>query len=215
MPPRDDQRHDKAYALFVSLGAKRTLKRAAEQMGLSVSTIKAWARHENWKKRLAEQESQQARQVIDRNLHDGAQETSRNIKLVQMALLALAKNIREGKVTGVMSDIDRLIRLEEYLNAKNTPKGRDVTVVIPEDWTPENTKKFLADAAIHTYRSQPEDRERIRTAIADIDAGRDATPPRPGSAGAFLPPARPVKGTVFLTEGSEMDSPGPGPPNTT
>lgn len=169
MSLKADQRHEKAYALFVSLGPKRTLKKVAEQTGLSVSTIKAWAKHENWKGRLAEQESQQARQVIDRNLHDGAQETSRNIRLVQMALLALAKNIREGKVTGVMSDIDRLIRLEEYLTGKFAGTSEnDIVVRLPAD--PAEREELAIRAIVELYRRRsPERRQRVRAALAEID----------------------------------------------
>jgi hypothetical protein len=51
----------------------------------------------------------------------GAERAARNTKLVEMGLVQVAKAIAEGEVKMTVADLDRLIRLEQYL--KEAPGG--------------------------------------------------------------------------------------------
>lgn len=121
----EQKHHRQAFEMYVSLGAKRSYRRVAQQLGVSVSSVKAWARQGQWQQRLQEREAQIARETADRTMEAGVQENERNLKIVRMALLQLAKDISERKIKGQLSDVDRLIRLEEYLRGADTRACRD------------------------------------------------------------------------------------------
>ncbi len=52
-----------------------------------------------------------------------------NLKIIEMGLLQVAKAIAEGKVKPSVSDLDRLIRLEEFLREERGA-GEQTKVVI-------------------------------------------------------------------------------------
>ena len=111
-----EQEHQRqAFAVYAGLGARRSYRRVAEQMGVSVSAVKLWAQSFGWQKRLQEQEADKTRQLADRATQQGSAESQRNLKIVQAALIRLAKGIAEGSVKMQMGDLDRLVRLEEHL----------------------------------------------------------------------------------------------------
>ena len=53
--------------------------------------------------------------MADRSMKKGMERGLRNSKIIEMGLVQVAKAIAEGKVKMTVSDLDRLIRLEEYL----------------------------------------------------------------------------------------------------
>ncbi|MFH1220087.1 MAG: hypothetical protein V1694_06495 [Candidatus Eisenbacteria bacterium] len=54
----------------------------------------------------------------------------RNLKIIEMGLLQVAKAIADGKVKPSVSDLDRLIRLEEFLREEG--KAGEQTKIIFE-----------------------------------------------------------------------------------
>ena len=56
-------------------------------------------------------------------MKDSIERGLRNRKLVDMGLLQVAKAMAEGKVKVTMADLDRLVRLEEYLREEGGPEG--------------------------------------------------------------------------------------------
>ncbi|MFH1219366.1 MAG: hypothetical protein V1694_02820 [Candidatus Eisenbacteria bacterium] len=65
----------------------------------------------------------------------------RNLKIIEMGLLQVAKAMAEGKVKPTVSDLDRLIRLEEFLREER--KAGEQTKLIVEwiDHTDPATKQ--------------------------------------------------------------------------
>ena len=108
-------RQQRAIEVYWSLGPKRSYQRVAAQIGVSVSTIKSWARQHAWKEQLAEREVQAARQLSDSVQTGPDPDSVRNLKIVRVALMKVAKAIAQGSVRIQMGDLDRLVRLEEHL----------------------------------------------------------------------------------------------------
>ena len=62
-----------------------------------------------------QRDAQAARQLADRTLQSSVNDQERDLKIVEMALMRLAKAIADGKVRMQLSDLDRLLRLKALL----------------------------------------------------------------------------------------------------
>jgi hypothetical protein len=120
VPKRDRLRterehHKQAFEIYYGLGPKRTYQQVATQLGVSVSAVRLMARSFDWGQRLHDRDAQVTRGAADKAIRSGIDRRSRNLKIVEGGLLRLAKDIKEGRIKGQLSDVDRLIRLEEFL----------------------------------------------------------------------------------------------------
>jgi len=115
MAKTEQEHHRKAFELYFSLGPKRSYKEVAQQMSVSPSAVKLWSKSFDWQKRLGERDAEVARRVADRAIDTQVNLLDRDQKIVQMALIKLAKGIADGTVKMQMGDLDRLIRLRGYL----------------------------------------------------------------------------------------------------
>ena len=119
----EQEHHKKAFIVYYELGEKRSVKQVAEQIGVSLSTVKLWSRSFGWQQRVRERDAEVARQVADRTLKSDVDESERNIKIVRLAMVRLARAIADGKVRMQLSDLDRLIRLQSLLEGQPDPAG--------------------------------------------------------------------------------------------
>jgi hypothetical protein len=111
---RDHQK--RAFELYYSLGTRRSYRQIAEQLHVSLSTVKLWSRSFYWRNRVAERDAEAARQIVDRPPPASSGSVEQNTKIVRMAMVRLAKAIADGRVRMTMADLDRLIKLDRYLN---------------------------------------------------------------------------------------------------
>ena len=65
--------------------------------------------------------------MASRTLSDEVNHRERNLKIVQMSLVRIAKAIVDGEVKMTLSDLDKLIRLESFL--RDEPDSRQEIVV--------------------------------------------------------------------------------------
>jgi hypothetical protein len=110
------EHHKKAFEYYYSLGEKRTYKAVAKHLGFSLQSLKLWGREFVWKRKLKEREGEVARAMATRNINSEVSNKIRNKQIIQLALVQLAKSIAEGKVKMNLSDLDRLVRLETFLD---------------------------------------------------------------------------------------------------
>jgi hypothetical protein len=87
-------------------------------MGVAASTAKAWSKEFSWAERLAERDRSIAQVVRSRTEKTEIDSQVRNRQFVQMALVTAARQIAEGKIRATMADLDRLIRLERFLEGE-------------------------------------------------------------------------------------------------
>jgi hypothetical protein len=110
-------------------------------MDVDVSSLKLWARSFGWRKRIWEKDAEVARQIADKSLSANVAEADRNLKVVRAAIMRLARGIVEGHVKMQMSDLERLVRLEnELVRGPNSPTGEHddalrarVVIYIPDN----------------------------------------------------------------------------------
>ncbi len=123
------EHHKQAFETYYALGLKRSHRAVANELGVSVSTIKSWSRSFRWRERIAERDAQVARAVANRSINDEVDHRERNLKIVQMSLARIAKAIVDRDVKMTLSDLDKLIRLEAFL--RDEPDSRQ-EIVFPD-----------------------------------------------------------------------------------
>ena len=135
---KEQEHHKKAFEYYYTLGESRSLPKVAARLGVSLASVKLWSRSFDWHQRLNDRDAEVARAMASRALSDEVENRARNKQLVKMALLQLAKAIAEGKIKMTLADLDKLIRLEAFLNEK--PKREldpSLALGIIEDQSPE------------------------------------------------------------------------------
>jgi len=152
----EPEHHQAAFERYYALGEKRSFARLAREVEVSVASLKAWSRKYGWQDRVRERDATVARQVADQSIQSLMDETSRNKRIVQMALVRLARAIANGQIRMQMGDLDRLIRLQSFLDGYQ--EGKTWESLQPEelaqrfDWLLVNMplgdlKRFRAEAA--------------------------------------------------------------------
>jgi hypothetical protein len=117
----------KAFEYYYSLGEHRSYEKVAAEFGVAVSTVKLWGTSFGWKARIRDRDLEIAREVAARTLDSEVSRRERNTQIIQMAILQLAKAVAEGQIKMTVSDLDKLIRLEAYLN--DEPDSRQEIIV--------------------------------------------------------------------------------------
>jgi len=112
---REQAHHSEAFECYYALGEARSYAAVARKLGVSASTVKLWGRSFGWAARVRERDGEVAREVARRTVTESAERKERDLQIVHMALVQLARAIAEGDVKMSMSDLDRLLRLETFL----------------------------------------------------------------------------------------------------
>jgi hypothetical protein len=124
----EQEHHKKAFEFYYGMGEGRSYGKVAQEFGVSLGAVKLWGRSFDWKRRVWARDGEVARALADENTKAGVERASRNRKIVGLALVQVAKAIAEGKVKPTISDLDRLIRLEEFLR-EDDPKERTKFII--------------------------------------------------------------------------------------
>lgn len=179
----EQEHHLKAFEMYYAQGEKRSLVRLAAQMGIAVATAKSWARSFGWRKRMAERDASIARQVADEAISSASQTQSRSRKLIELATNRLAKAMLNGQIKYQLADLERLIRLQAFLDAEaNRVDGR----------TPEE----MLEQFLEYYRTlPPEQRRRLIESTRRRESGLEDPYPRRVTSGP-LALSGPIEGGV-------------------
>ena len=113
MKEREDQRL--AFEQYFEMGHGRSLSKLAQKIGVSASTVKSWSREFGWKERLRVRERDVVTATAKGAIKSQADVRRRNEQLLQLALVQIAKALAEGRVRITLADLDRLLRLEEFM----------------------------------------------------------------------------------------------------
>jgi hypothetical protein len=113
----EKERHKQAFKYYCSLGLKRSYRRVADKMKVSVSTIKNWSRDFRWKQRVEEWDAKNTKiitEIVDRDFGNGLE---RELKLLSLILARGAKDLAEGRSkstpNNMLKAIETVIRLIE------------------------------------------------------------------------------------------------------
>jgi len=132
----EQEHHRRAFEVYCSLGARRSYRRVAEQLGVSVSSVKAWARQGKWQQRLQEREAEIAQQSAGKSVESAITDLAQLRKITRLGLMRVAKQLANGHdISKQIADLDRIVRLITYLDGG--PKGPDPKNV-------EDVKRFFS-----------------------------------------------------------------------
>ncbi len=152
----ENPRAEEAFTFYASLPAgQRTYAAVAAKLGVSLPTVKRWGTKGNWQQRVAEREVGIARKATDQMETAQVSARSRQLKLLEVALVKLVNAIAEGTVRGSYGDLERLLRLEGFI------KGTDKSLPIEE--VHRIFEHFLR--TIEQEIHDPEQRQRIADAV--------------------------------------------------
>jgi hypothetical protein len=186
MPKRErllteQEHHRRAFEIYAALEGRRSYEAVARQMGVSLSSTKLWARSFGWQARLKQREATLARQTADRVLETRSTDHDQYRKVVRMALIKVAKAINADKVRVQVADLDRLVRLEQYLDETDAKRS-------PTDYahfTEEQLKARLRELILSLLREFPDLRDEL---IAMANEQSTAASPDTAGAGARSTP---------------------------
>ncbi len=139
---KEQPHHERAFEYYLGLGEKRSYEKVAKEFKVAASTVKLWGKSLRWKERLKERDLQVAREVAGRTLADEVSHRERNLQIVHLALVQLAKAVADGHVKMSLGDLDKLIRLESFL--RDEPDSRQ-EIVFPDlrDKSPEELREMV------------------------------------------------------------------------
>jgi predicted transcriptional regulator len=140
-PPTEQEHHKRAFERYFAQGLKRSYQRVAEELGVSLSSVKFWSHKYRWQERLWEREAEVSRQVADRAMASEVADAERNLRIVRAALMKLAKGIVDGTIKPRIDDLPRLVQLEqELIHGPGYREGQDsseqpgrVVVILPDN----------------------------------------------------------------------------------
>ena len=115
---KEQAHHIKAFEYYYSLGESRSLEQVAEELKVSLASVKLWSSSFGWLQRVQEREAEVARTLASKAISEAMANRARNKQLIRMALLQLAKALADGKIKMNLLDLVKLIQLEELLDEK-------------------------------------------------------------------------------------------------
>lgn len=171
---KETDEHRAAYQHYLGQGARRTLAATAAHCGVSQTTVKVWAASFGWAARLKEHEAHIARRTLDlaerQGVETDARAKTRNLKIVQGAMIKLAQALGSGDVKFSLSDLPRLVALEQALAGEpvnDKQAGPPVDTDLEGKSADELWVLLRAEvAAIHRMAERQEDVARL------VQAGR-------------------------------------------
>ena len=124
---KEQPHHERAFEYYYALGEKRSYDKVTAEFSVSLSTVKLWGQSFRWKHRVKDRDIQIAREMASRTLSDEVNHRERNLQIVQMSLVRLAKAVVDGDVKMILGDLDKLIRLESFL--RDEPDSRHEIII--------------------------------------------------------------------------------------
>ena len=160
--PTEQERHLRAFEQYYARGGERSHEKLASELGVSTAAVKSWSRAFNWAKRVAERDATAARQIADQSLQSTVDELGRNKKIVQLALVKLAKAIANGQIKMQLGDLDRLIRLQAHLDG----------YVESQTWSDLSMEQLAARFYWVMWNTSEEESDRFMTEYKRLDEAR-------------------------------------------
>jgi transposase-like protein len=130
-PKRETPEQIKAYALYASMGDKRSVQKVATEIGRPKATVDSWSQKWKWQDRvMADEESVKSvvlQTVSQRVVKDTAQFKLESMQIVEEALEGAKETMRAGKMDFTRpGDVVNLIKTGLLLHGEATERRETV-----------------------------------------------------------------------------------------
>jgi len=112
--------HLAAFEHYLGLGPARSFKAVAEHLGRTETTVQRWARSFDWRGRVQAHDRAEARAAAPEPTPRRAPADSPHHALVKGATVQFARRLAAGDVPVRLADLERLIKLDRWLNGEGT-----------------------------------------------------------------------------------------------
>ena len=112
--------HLAAFERYLGLGPARSFKAVAEHLGRTETTVQRWARSFDWRGRVQAHDRAEARAAAPELPQRRAAADSPHHALVKGATVQFARRLAAGDVPVRLADLERLIKLDRWLNGEGT-----------------------------------------------------------------------------------------------
>ena len=113
---KDEQPHHvAAFERYLAMGTGRSYTRLAEEIDTSITTVKLWGRSFGWQERVQRRDLAEARRIADHTSASATMNHHRRRKILELAVMKMAKAIAEDRVKYQAGDLERLLKLEDVL----------------------------------------------------------------------------------------------------
>jgi hypothetical protein len=164
--------HRRAFEVFYSMGAKRSLAALAKRLNVSHASVKLWSRTFGWTQRIAERDESVAALVEKKATRSEVDRRSRNKQIVEAGIITAGRAIAEGKMTPTLSDLDRMIRLDLFLQGEaDTPGDMKIVIEWPSTCLPPGTLSGQEAQNVNESEptAEPKPEHRVRAEDADFE----------------------------------------------
>jgi hypothetical protein len=111
----EQEHHRQGFERYYALGESRSYERVAAEMSVSPAAVKLWGRSFQWRSRVRSRDLEVARRLADRASTTVSDTRSKRRKILDLAIMKLAKAVAEDQVRYTAGDLEKLLRLEQQL----------------------------------------------------------------------------------------------------
>ena len=152
-PSTEDGRQKHAFEFYYGLGWKRRYAPVAQELGVSVSTIKNWSRAFDWRQRVDDRDAEATRRLADRVGQQIEETQDRLLKYIAIAMNKVVKDIIESKAKTSPKDLTKLIDTRDRLlnrsqgeaDSDGRPAPGRVVIYIPDNGRDKLSRPLVPD----------------------------------------------------------------------
>ena len=152
-PSTEDGRQKHAFEFYYGLGWKRRYAPVAQELGVSVSTIKNWSRAFDWRQRVDDRDAEATRRLADRVGQQIEETQDRLLKYIAIAMNKVVKDIIESKAKTSPKDLVKLIDTRDRLlnrsrgeaDSNGRPAPGRVVIYIPDNGRDKLNRPLVPD----------------------------------------------------------------------
>lgn len=112
---KETLRHKKAFEYYLYLGKERSYRKVAEAFKVSERAVKKWGTEFKWSERLYKREKELADKFREQNEDEFLKHQKKRLDLINQAIEAFEKDLKNKKYQLSVKDFDKLIKLEQLL----------------------------------------------------------------------------------------------------
>jgi len=181
---KERDKHQRAFELYYAAGPARSLTHLGRRLGVAASTVKRWSTAFAWQARIDSRDRDMAEVIQTKSMSTELESRVRNKRIVAAGIFQIARQIADGKMKGTLTELDRLIRLEQFLEGRADSRqeviareleGKSVVelramvrevIEEVEELTQDQGETAVASEGVETLENASEEDE-CSTAVAD------------------------------------------------